>query len=337
VTKYKLPRLVLSLSGTPPRIQLALESVFQLFPKTEEPADVLLEARAGNPDEIRGLLPDWLHARISAEDGEMEPVMVWGPQAQPGAVGVHLGLPFCAWASPGGERIDLVCGIQQEGPTIGIIVPVLVPLLREMFLSKGLFLFHSAAAICPNGVGLLLVAVSGGGKTTTALSLMRKGARLLGDDLVVIQSSENGVTAFGIPKLLNLREETVDLFAELKQLPGSAFDHTGVLRKTLAPQKVYGPDCLQGQGQMHVLYFLHLSTEGPCIRSLPLAEASQKLVLAQVFSRNQKIQAPSVLQVFEVLSRLRVYELCTGPDPRSLGDWLIRNSANHAGIGSPGD
>ncbi len=328
---YKLPGMSISVNGTPSRIRFALEAMFQLCPMTEEKADVHLEGRGHYNNKIDKLLPEWLVEKIN--DGHLgsDALMAFGPEGQIAVVTSYEGLLFCVWASMNGDdRIQFIGGIKKEGRTIGPIYSVLTPMLREYFLARGYLLLHGAAAICPNEIGLVLIAPSGGGKTTTALSLVRQGARLLGDDLVVLQASTDKITAFGIPKSLNLRDKTISFFEELQGLPDPVCSHTGFLSKLIPPQKVYGPNCMIEHARMHVVYFVNLTEEGPSVRPLSTPEALSKLILSHTFSRNQNVNGISVLKLCESLSRVRAYDVNTGPDPKRLGDWLMHNCTDHA-------
>jgi len=81
-----------------------------------------------------------------------------------------------------------------------IILYSVMTLLRY----RGLFGLH-AAAISWNEVGCLLVARSGGGKSTAALNLVRAGWSLVSDDSVVLCRGEDAVTAWALRRDLLLK------------------------------------------------------------------------------------------------------------------------------------
>jgi hypothetical protein len=65
-------------------------------------------------------------------------------------------------------------------------------------------------AVERDGAALIFVAPSGGGKTTTALGLVRRGWRLLSDDFAVLSS---GATVVPFPRRLNLTDDTLALLS----------------------------------------------------------------------------------------------------------------------------
>lgn len=327
---YELPDITVSVDATPSRLRIALEEMFLLCQTTSRRADLRIKGRGSYQSEFGDIVPDWLLQKTAGLDIGREPTMISGPSNEVATVGISDELLFFAWTDKKAKEIQLACGMKAEGRTIGIIQPVLVPILREALLAKGLLLLHGAAFVCPNGMGLLLIAVSGGGKTTTALSLLRNGAKMVADDLVMIRASDHEVAVFGIPKLLNIRRETFAFFEELESLPESSFARMGPLRKLVSPYTIYGEECMARESRVSVLYFLNLTEHGPSLRPLSASEASQRLILAHAFCCNQRLSAFSVDELLSVLSRVSTYELKTGSDPKRLGEWLLSNIGQHA-------
>jgi hypothetical protein len=84
--------------------------------------------------------------------------------------------------------------------------------VNEIIRASGHFLVHAACLLDPIMDDCLLIfAPSGTGKTTTALALARSGWRLLGDDATVIQRSGDEITAWGLPRALNIHRSTETL------------------------------------------------------------------------------------------------------------------------------
>lgn len=93
------------------------------------------------------------------------------------------------------ERIPLLRTSEPTSKTIGLI---------DMFLTKSLAPEIQVHGVCVNvaGVGVLLRGKSGIGKSETALSLIRRGHRLVADDAVVLKKmgpetilgTHNGIT-----------------------------------------------------------------------------------------------------------------------------------------------
>ena len=76
-------------------------------------------------------------------------------------------------------------------------VPLLIPILNLIALSKGVLPMH-ASAFRYQGQGILATGWSKGGKTETLLAFMAKGAEYVGDEWVYV--SRNGRRMYGIPE-----------------------------------------------------------------------------------------------------------------------------------------
>jgi len=93
------------------------------------------------------------------------------------------------------ERIGRTCQIVCESGLPG--VPLLIEILNVTMLAKGLIPIH-ASAFAYDGVGVLAVGWSQGGKTEALLALMAQGAQYVGDEWVYV--SRDGRTMYGIPQ-----------------------------------------------------------------------------------------------------------------------------------------
>lgn len=119
---------------------------------------------------------------------------------------------------------------------------------REFFLlgllmllrPSGRFGLH-ACALERGGAGLLLVGASGSGKTTTSLSLIRRGWRYLSDDAVLLRRSGGAVQAFAFRKGFSCTPETLARFPELTGDPelGGAFGDPGG-KRVVFPGPAFG-------------------------------------------------------------------------------------------------
>ncbi|MEM1127205.1 MAG: hypothetical protein AAGI71_11185 [Bacteroidota bacterium] len=117
------------------------------------------------------------------------------------------------------HRATFVWGPDFRGPlprheaaiAFYLIIITLVILVRY----RGWYALH-AAALEHDGVGVLLSAVSGSGKTTTTLNLIRAGWRYATDDTVLMRPTEGGlVEVISYRKAFSLTDETLALFPEL--------------------------------------------------------------------------------------------------------------------------
>jgi len=331
---YQLPGLKMSVRAQPLRVQMALEWLFQVCPKTSESPDLHLEALGTGPEQVIDAIPEWVQVALPSIDSGSSVIMIQGPAEESAAVGWFDGLLFCAWTNSEGAIARLVCGMRDGEQTRSIIPSVLFPVLRDVFLRKRRLLLHSAAVRCPNGMGLQFVALSCGGKTTTSLSLVRLGAKLVSDDLVVVSLAGNNPVAYGLPKPLNLREPTLGYFEELRESAPAVSPSTG--RSSIIPQLVYGLGCLEASCSVNVLYFLNLSDKGPALGRLGAGEVLQRLLHSHVFCAMQPTHGDSIVGLCDLLSLVPSYQLDTGRNPEYLGQWLLENCHKHAQGGFAG-
>ncbi len=327
-TTIQLPGLAMSIAATPERVRSAIGWLFQVCPRTDAQPDLSVEAIGVSAEQVDDHLPSWVRDGFTIDPSTTLPVMISGPDSDSAAIGSFDGLLFCAWEESINRKIKLVCGIRNGAPTRSIIPSVLFPVLRDVLLKRELLLLHSAAVRSPDGRGLLFIAVSGGGKTTTNLAMVRRGAKLVSDDLVVVDLHSNTAQAGGIPKPLNLREGTISFFNELRNLAAASDRSPG--RVSVSPQAVYGNGCLLASCPIDVLYFLEFSKGLPSARRLGLSEGLSRLIHSHMFASMQNTRGDSILSLCELLGRTNAYQLKTGDCPEGLGEWLLDNSLRHA-------
>lgn len=86
------------------------------------------------------------------------------------------------WHAPAANRMRFPWTLFPE---MVLHLYLLIPLLELALWRRGHFLFHSAA-VERDGKACLIAGRGGAGKTTFVMELLRKGWRLLGDDLVIL-------------------------------------------------------------------------------------------------------------------------------------------------------
>lgn len=332
---YSLPGLNLSIQGPQSLVRSALEIMFRLSWKPSLQEGIPLKAYTLIGSEVRGVLPEWLLEEISTLSPSDEVPMFYGRAGDKAAVAVSEHAFYCAWLSAAVDELRyILCKKTSQGAPLSVQT-VLVPVLREALLARGGALLHGAALLCPNDTGILIAADSGGGKTTTALALLRKGARILSDDRVVSRLEPDGVSVFGIPEPMNLTDQTITFFKEITPFCDGARRYSisrhSIFRKfVVSPHEVYGPDCMIDRCRLKVMYFVNVTKKGPFVKPMAATDALGKLIRAHTFAHRQRMTQDSVSQLCGLLSKVRAYSLGTGPDPEALGEWLMTQCAEHA-------
>lgn len=328
---YSLPGLNISLRGPESRIRSAIEVMFGLLPKPSSQKTIPLTAYPIlGTSEARDVLPGWLFEEMSELGPSDEVVMFYGRTGEIAAVAVGEDAIYCTWLSATADELGYVACKKTRKRTPLSVSSVLMPVLREVLMAYGGALLHAAALLCPNDTGILIAADSGGGKTTTSLSLLRKGARILADDRVVSRIESEGVSIYGIPEVMNLTDQTISFFEELAGFSDRPRQKSISRKLMVYPHEVYGSDCIVERCRLKVIYFVEVTREGPFINPMATTDALGKLIRAHTFARRQRMTHDSVLQLCGLLSQVRAYSLGTGPDPEALGEWLMTKCNEHA-------
>ncbi len=93
---------------------------------------------------------------------------------------------------------------------------VLEPIMYLKLLEEGVLFMH-AGGVTKNGMGILLPAYGGTGKTTLSMALLSQGHKLLGDDLLIVDIAKGIVHPYARPlhiftyNVRNLRGATIPL------------------------------------------------------------------------------------------------------------------------------
>ncbi|MEU8825707.1 hypothetical protein [Streptomyces sp. NPDC048636] len=100
---------------------------------------------------------------------------------------------------------EIVAAREHE---LGLVVTRTIrELVREHFVDRGALMLHGAAAVLPNGTGLVLAGLSGAGKTSTAVQIARAGGYCVATDRSLLLSDDRGWTVVGLPMSTRLTRE----------------------------------------------------------------------------------------------------------------------------------
>jgi hypothetical protein len=320
---YALPGLSFTINGRPSHLQQAVTRLFHLYRCEGVGADLCLKVEQVPPPDLRRHLPEWLWNCVRRTPPGLQPAFLKGPDHTKATVAVSDDVLCCAWLDEQAQILHLVCTQFEDRPQTAPLQPVLMPLLRELLLAQGRLLIHGASVVTPGNRGLIFVAVSGGGKTTSALSVVRQGGRLLADDLTVLQPKSSQVRVCGIVKPLNVRKKTLDWFDELKPFADDVKGNERSIHYSTQATEIYGEGCMAQEARADEIYFLELSEGKPRKITLTTAESMRRLLLAHAFCAAQPLTPASITPLCEVLSHTPAYLLKTGSNPSQLGCWLV--------------
>jgi hypothetical protein len=154
-----------------------------------------------------------------------------------------------------------------------IVFGSLAPALRR----RGIYMIHAFAAQKDDHT-LLLVGVSGSGKTTTGLSLVAQGWRYLANDVVLVKQEKGSVIAMPTPGAIGLDTKSFELLPDLTPPPG----------KSDLAMKYYYPATtfVEGWGAeapVSCILFPEIATEGEtALHPLPSSMTLARLMEASV-------------------------------------------------------
>jgi hypothetical protein len=186
-----------------------------------------------------------------------------------------------------------------------IIFPVLLSIIAA---SLDVVELHSACVARPEG-GLLLAGDSGSGKSTLAFALAQNGFAFLSDDRTYLSQQNGRLHAWGLPTLLKLRPDAVDLFPELRSCQlGPTLD--GETAFQIDPERLF-----RLRRSLHCeprwLVFLERQPSSACrFEEIPRAEAAARL------KKDLTLETPNAIG-----SQLKMLDAVTG-----RGCWLLQHS-----------
>jgi hypothetical protein len=207
---------------------------------------------------------------------------------------------------------------------------IVLPLLLEALRAYGFVSLH-AAALAHNGRAALFPAVSGGGKSTLTVALLRAGFRLLSDDCPLLRHTAAGVVAHAFAEPLHISPRSVMFFPELRGSlhagtqfappPESPHEHREE-KVALDPVSVYG-ECVIQQCLPGALLFPTISQESQTrIEPLDAPDALLRLLALTMPSASRRYLRQQFELLGDLVSAVPCYTLHTGRDFERLPEYI---------------
>ncbi|MDR4492888.1 MAG: hypothetical protein R3B74_00365 [Nitrospirales bacterium] len=201
--------------------------------------------------------------------------------------------------------------------------------LVELLKWKKFYTIH-ATALEKDGWGVLITGASGQGKTTTFLSLLRSGYRCLSDDHPFIHENGNAIEVLAFPDKVNVRENTINLFPELKN--AGAFLHQGMTKRYFYVEDLYpagiGRSCV-----LKILLFPHVVDQSTSwLEPIPKSQALADLLPHGLLVYNPQVAKQEFQTLTNLVQQVDCFRLHFGRDvlevPRLI-DPILEKAKEH--------
>ena len=308
---YNLHNLILRVDGADFTVRDRLQAVFGPFMCQAQEADVVLRLRT-----VRSL-PAWRPAGRVVSESRLLTCTLDGDL---------LTAHFPRW---GTVSVDLAAGtvdgdllpemFDHYGAFDDMLIIVLGPLLRR----RGFFSLHAFAAALDDRAALLVGDI-GAGKTTTGLSLLEAGWKLVSNDSPLLSRQADSVLACAYPGLLAAYDDTLARFPSLHRFMGDPADRR---KRAISAQDAYG-DVWQTQAEARVLLFPRVTPglESSRVEPMDAPEALLALVPNSIERWDRDFIAPHLALLQALVQQAPAYRLLLAPDipalPKLIGGLL---------------
>jgi len=184
--------------------------------------------------------------------------------------------------------------------------------LTELFRHRGLYTIH-AAALERYGRGILISGNSGRGKTTSSISLLRSGFRYLSDDHPLIRDAGMHVDILPFPTEINVTDETIALFPELRNASNHVI-HAGSPKRSFYAEDLY-TNVVGERCQPVVVLFPHV-VDAPhsYLELLPKSRALEVLLPQALLVYNPEVARLEFQVLAKMVQHMDCYRLHFGRD-----------------------
>jgi hypothetical protein len=227
-----------------------------------------------------------------------------------------------------GEREGLLTIVPGE-ETLARSSVVFQAVNAALRLDDQCFLHAAALALPESESAILIFGPSGFGKTTTALSLLPVGFRLLTDDASIVKRAAGGDRVWGLPRPLKVHERSASMLPWLAPVLAGQWNAQREQQVTPAElSRLLGvaPPHQQPRAIAAIIVLGKRSEDDHRMRSLTKADALAAIVSDNI-SRNlngiSEQQQARMRRIAEFLTGKATYELIAGPDLQSLPGAVI--------------
>lgn len=192
--------------------------------------------------------------------------------------------------------------------------------MTELLKRRGLYTFH-ATALEKHGQGVLIPGFSGKGKTTSFLSLLRAGYRYLSDDHPFFRLNESRVEILPYPLKINVTDQTVSFFPELRAAPPSIL-RAGVPKRYFHAEDLYPTPLGRSCEPAVILFPQVVEASHSCLEPLSKKRALEMILPHSLLVYDAAVARREFQALVRLIERADCYRLHFGRDVLEL-PWLV--------------
>jgi hypothetical protein len=221
--------------------------------------------------------------------------------------------------------------IEPEAMHLDIRMSFLHFALVELLKQHGLYTIH-AAAMEKGGRGVLISGASGRGKTTCCVSLLRAGYRCLSDDHPLLRETESGFEVLSFPVKIDVTEQTVQFFEELRQANGKL--HSGVRKQYFYVEELFSDAEADSCHPAAILFPRVVDAPTSRLEPLPKGRALEELMRQGMLVLDREVARRQFHSFSRLIAQTPCYRLHFGEDFLALPDLVGRLLDEGAGDGA---
>ncbi|TPJ73275.1 serine kinase [Mesorhizobium sp. B2-7-1] len=157
---------------------------------------------------------------------------------------------------------------------------LLMMVLDAALDADGQHMLHTAGLTLPDSEALVLIhAPSGTGKSTTSLALASQGFGLCSDDVMILKTTADGITAWGMPRKVKVHRHTAAMLPFVSPCLGETWDAEG--EQSVSLDRLGEIIRVEDVRPRPVVALLHLARSADTeTRLLPMARTDAMVALA---------------------------------------------------------
>ncbi len=301
-----------------------IENAFSLSRCYTVDFDITLEGFIRLDNDYFQNMPAFVRGRVDGID-KQSPWCFKGPDGQIVVLARGKETSSYTISSPPYDLIQLNCQKLSEKAAPLLYQTVLLPMISELLVKRGRLLMHAGCVATPEGDGILLIADSGGGKTTTTFSMANHGFRFISDDLVVASGKPGGLVFEPVREKMNLTRQTIDFFPQTAYLRELLLN-SPERKLPVAPADVFSTDGITDQGRAVAIFILKIGPKGPRLTQLATDAILKPMLKQSNFARGEALSRERIDLLWRLLDQTQCYQLETGLSPDDLGGWLKKKA-----------